>query len=189
MDINAYLDMIPSQNREKPRFRAWLSVCLSIIKDITDCAENMQNAFNVDVAVGKQLDVAGAFAGASRMLPFQPTEASKILSDTDYRKLIRATVARNAWDGTNESLPYLLNNSFPELGIVIHDNQDMSMNAVVRGTFTSLQLEMLNADLLIPRPAGVAMVYEVPVQLQETKIQVYGGLLKTELQGIEEAET
>ncbi len=188
MDINDYLNLIPSENRNKPRFRAWLSSCLGIIKDIADCAESMQRAFSVDHAVGKQLDIVGAYAGVSRKLPFQPTEGSRYLEDTDYRKLIRAKIARNRWDGTNETLPHLLTSSFPEMGIVISDNQDMSINAIVRGSFTTLQLEMLNAGLLLPRPAGVSMIYEVPTTIQETQVQVRGGLMITSNQTIEEAQ-
>jgi hypothetical protein len=182
-----YLDLIPCENRNKPRFRAWLSSCLGIIKDITDCAASMQKAFSVDDAIGKQLDIVGAYAGASRKLPFQPVESSRYLSDPDYRKLIRATIAQNQWDGTNETLPHLLSSSFPEMGIIISDNQDMSINAVVRGTFTTLQLEMLNADLLLPRPAGVSMMYEVPTEIQETQVPVHGGLMITSNQAFEEA--
>jgi len=185
--ITDYLNLIPSENRNKLRFRAWLSLCLGIVKDIADCANTMQRAFSVDEAVGKQLDIVGAYAGVSRKLPFQPVEASRYLSDPDYRKLIRATIAQNGWDGTNETLPHLLSSSFPEMGIVISDNQDMSVNAVVRGTFSTLQLEMLNADLLLPRPAGVAMLYEVPTELQETQVPVHGGLMITSNQMFEEA--
>ena len=185
MNILDYLNLIPSENRNKSRFRAWLSVCLGIVKDIADCAESMQRAFSVDEAVGKQLDIVGGYVGVSRKLPFQPVEGSRYLSDPDYRKLIRATIARNQWDGTNETLPHLLSSSFPEMGIVISDNQDMSVNAIVRGSFTTLQLEMLNADLLLPRPAGVSMTYEVPIEIQETQIQVHGGLMVTSHQQIE----
>lgn len=186
MIVNDYLNLIPSENRNKPRFRAWLSSCLGIVKDISDCAVSMQKAFSVDDAIGQQLDIIGAFAGSLRKLPFQPVEGSRYLPDSDYRKLIRATIAQNQWDGTNETLPHLLSSSFPEMGIIIEDNQDMSVNAVVRGAFSALQLEMLNADLLLPRPAGVSMVYEVPTQIPATDVYVQGGTMVTSTQQIEE---
>lgn len=186
MDIEKYLALIPSENRYKPRFRAWLSFCLGLAKDISDCAESMQKAFSVDHAVGKQLDIVGVYAGVSRKLPFQPVESSRYLSDLDYRKLIRATIAQTQWDGTNETLPHLLSGSFPEMGIVITDNLDMSVTAIARGSFSTLQLEMLNADLLLPRPAGVSMIYEVPTEIQETQIQLHGGVMVTSHQQIRE---
>lgn len=187
MEVTTYLNLISAAHRNKPRYRAWLSSCLQILCDIGNCAASMQKAFSVDDAAGVQLDIVGAYVGASRTLPFQPTEGSRILSDTNYRKLIRAKIAQNLWDGTNESLPYLLDTSFPELGIIIKDNQDMSINAVVRGTFTTRQLEMLTADMLLPRPAGVSVVYEIPPVTQETQLPLRGGVMITSTQQIEEA--
>lgn len=172
MNVSEYLALIPSHHQDKPKYMAWLRAVLTMWVDLINCALDIDRAFSVESAVGPQLDWVGQMVGVSRKLPFTPSEGSRNLNDTDYRRLIKATIAQNAWDGTNESLPKLLNDSFPELGITVTDNMDMTMKAVVRGSFTQLQIEMLNADLLIPRPAGVGMTYEVPGVESETMVQV-----------------
>lgn len=171
MNVTQYLALVPSRHQDKPRYMAWLRAVLSLWVDLANCALAMDKAFSVDQAQGPQLDWVGKMVGVSRQLPFTPSEGGRTLGDDDYRRLIKAAIAQNAWDGTNESLPKLLNDSFPELGITIGDNMDMTMKAVVRGSFTQLQIEMLNADLLIPRPAGVGMTYEVPGVASETTVQ------------------
>ncbi|WP_230141639.1 DUF2612 domain-containing protein, partial [Clostridium neonatale] len=56
MAIDKYLDNITSQHRDKPKYIAWLSSCLNIIDHAYIMTKNMDNDFDLDNAIGKQLD-------------------------------------------------------------------------------------------------------------------------------------
>lgn len=171
-----YEALAPGWNRGKPKWLAFLRLILSQPVQMMEMLDSYTETFSIDTAVGRQLDMLGEMVGASRVLPFAPATAPRRLADEDYRLLIRATVAQNAWDGTNESASAIFGVIFPALGIVLEDKQDMSINVIIRGTLTKIQAEMINAGLLIPHPAGVTMTYEIPETLVSTDIIVQAGI-------------
>ncbi len=171
-----YEELAPSWNRSKPRWLAFLQMILTQATDMMTMLEDFTTTFALDTAVGPQLDMLGSMVGVSRILPFAPVSASRTLGDEDYRLLIRAAVAQNMWDGTNESASNIFSVVFPAFGITLEDKQDMSINVVIRGMFTEIQAEMINAGLMIPHPAGVTMTYEIPETLVSTDIIVQSGV-------------
>ena len=171
-----YEALAPSWNRSKPKWLAFLQMIVGQATDMMTMLEKFETTFSLDAAVGPQLDMLGSIVGVSRVLPFAPVSASRTLGDEDYRLLIRAAVAQNMWDGTNESASDIFNVVFPAFGITLEDQQDMSINVVIRGMFTEIQAEMINAGLMIPHPAGVTMTYEIPETLVSTDIIVQSGV-------------
>lgn len=176
MSNDAWESLVPSANRGQPRFMAFLRLILKQCLSIGELLESFGDAFDLDSAVGAQLDTVGQWVQAERVLPFAPVSAPRRLGDDDYRLLIRAAIARNTWDGTIESLAGIYANVFPAFGIILEDKQNMSINVVIRGSFTELQVEMINAGLLIPHPAGVTMTYEIPETIVSTDIIVQAGV-------------
>lgn len=176
MGTSAYEELVPSFHRGQPKLMEYLRLILNQSADMEALLAAFGDAFDLDTAVGVQLDVIGEWVQASRILPFAPVSSVRRLSDDDYRLLIRAAIARNAWDGTNESLAGIFASVFPAFGITLEDKQDMSINVVIRGSFTELQVEMVNAGLLIPHPAGVTMTYEIPETIISTDIIVQAGV-------------
>ena len=119
-------------------------------------AERLISAFDVDTAEGPQLDILGAIVGINRMLKFQPTDASPLMNDEDYRLCIKAKIIRNQWKGNAADLHDAWMNLFPDTAVFeIQDLQDMSFNIVVSGNFTSLQREIITNGYIIPKPEGV----------------------------------
>jgi hypothetical protein len=70
--IPYYLSLIPSQYQAAPKFMQWMAVLLQPFVDIAICASGLNAAFNINTAIGNQLNVLGQFIGASRTLPFTP---------------------------------------------------------------------------------------------------------------------
>jgi hypothetical protein len=70
--IPYYLSLVPSQWRAAPKFLSWLAALLQPLVDVGICAAGLNAAFDIDTAVGSQLDVLGQFIGVSRTLPFAP---------------------------------------------------------------------------------------------------------------------
>lgn len=155
-----YLSIITSEHRLKPKFVQTVSEMLTPIGDLASCLESYEFNFNLDNAEGKQLDVIGELVGANRVLDFQLSEGgTNILSDDDYRFLIKSKVAQNTWNGGIEGLNEIWTSMFPESTLIIYDYQNMSCTFLLVSSLKGVQLEMLLNDLLLPKPVGVSYEY------------------------------
>jgi len=67
-DINQYLGLVPSENKEKTKFIALLTTLLNPLIDGQNIALDVVNKYDLDQAYGKQLDVVGEWVGQSRTL-------------------------------------------------------------------------------------------------------------------------
>jgi hypothetical protein len=102
------------------------------------------------------LDILGLIVGVKRELPFQPSNGvSPLLDDDTFRLLIRAKVVKNQWDGKIGTLKAAWKLLFPTGTIKIQDNQDMSLIVTMTGNFSSIIVDLINNDFIVPRPEGV----------------------------------
>lgn len=181
-EVQDYLDLITSAFQGKPNFTAVITALVSAPVQIQKVMQSMIPLFDVDVAVGDQLDVIGEWVGVSRNIaipiagvffswdgtnPFvgwdygtwqpssQPTDITS-LPDDAYRTLIRAKIAANSWDGTTDGAYAIWDQVFPDSTILIQDNQDMTYDlAVVGGIIDSLTLALLTGGYIPLKPEGV----------------------------------
>lgn len=163
MAIDSYLNNITSEHRDKPNFIAWLSAHLNIIDDIYNVLKGMDNAFDIDNAIGNQLDTLGVIIGRERTLTFQPENGfNPVLTDDYYRLVLKAKIAFNMWDGTIPSMYTIWNNIFGNdsyLSLQIKDNQDMSFDAYLTGYTDEIQQDLIQHGYIIPKPQGVRVNY------------------------------
>lgn len=160
MAIDKYLDNITSQHRDKPKFIAWLSSSLNIIDHAYIMTKNMDNDFDLDNAIGQQLDILGQIIGRKRTLTFQPLNGhNPVLDDETYRLVLRAKVAMNMWDGKTESAYEIWNNIFDDIGLQLQDNQDMSLTAYVTGYVNQIRQDLIQHGYIVPKPEGVRINY------------------------------
>ena len=157
MELNDYLSLIPPMNHDQPNFTAFLSAVLSQVADMDDLRQSLLTFFALDTATGEQLDILGRLTGASRTLPFEPATTDRVLSDTDFRLLIRATILRSRWPGTLDTYPALISTLFPDTAITVTDNMDMSVTITAPTTLSAAAKEMLSHGFLLPVPPGVAV--------------------------------
>jgi len=124
-NLAAYLGLVTSEHTTKPKYIATLSGALQPLMDIQNVLAGMRQAFDVDTAIGVQLDVLGQWVGASRLVPVTitgvyfswdtagvgwdqgawlgpgaPLTTLTTLPDEQFRTLIRARIANNNWDGS-----------------------------------------------------------------------------------------
>ena len=160
MANDSYLKLVTSKHWDKPKFLAWLTANLDVIDDADTAIMAIDADFDIDSAVGNQLDVIGLLVGRSRTLDFQPSVASPTLDDATYRFVLKAKVAQNQWDGTILGLYKIWEAVFPLTSIKVTDNQDMSCDILFVGqNFTDLQRELLSHGYVIPKAQSVAFSY------------------------------
>jgi hypothetical protein len=157
-----YLNLITSEHIQRPRFMALVEAMLKPLEGISILFSEWDKAFDIELAVGKQLDVVGAVVGMNRQLPYISKYGSSILSDDDYRFLIKAKSIINRWDGSREMMMKTWSETFPRTLLLIDDHQDMSADLLISGMRTTDYIEeMIENDLLLPRGEGVRYNYSI----------------------------
>lgn len=167
--LDGYLNMIPSANRDKPKFIADLSIDLKIFDILFTLSGKIDSIYKIDNAFGSWLDVIGEIVGASRVVSISETEAYT-LSDEDYKIYIKSKIAKNSWNGQIDSLQDLWFELFGKrIGIV--DNQDMSIGIYLIGEYSDNMIRLIKAHKIVPKPVGVLVHY---YRFAQGKIFSYG---------------
>lgn len=154
---NSYKSIITSEHRNKPKFNSTVSVLLQKLQDYWQAGEMLITGFEIDNSQGKQLDWIGAKVGANRTVNLNNIEAYN-LTDVDYKILIKAQIAKNSWKGGIEDLQNLWQNLFGSRLIII-DNQDMSIDIYLLGNLSETIINLIKANVVIPKPASVKINY------------------------------
>jgi hypothetical protein len=186
-DVTPYTARITSEHAQAPKFMATVAALAQPAADLVAQLHGVTAAYDLDTAVGKQLDVVGAWVGATRHLttpitgvyfslddavlgldaaywlgPFDPTTGLTDLPDEPYRVLLRAAIAANHWDGSIPQAYAIWNTLFWNygLGVIIQDNGDMTMYQMLTGLAPDvITLALFNTGKLALKPAGVAVTF------------------------------
>ena len=187
-DLNDYTALITSEHRDMSRFMATIAAVVQPLVDQMNLLASMPGKFDLDAAVGAQLDDVGRWVGVSRRIrtpltgiyfsfdiaglgfdqgiwkgPFDPDTGLTVLDDDTYRLVIRAKIGANHWDGTLEQSAAILNSIFgANTHVFIEDHQDMSMTIGISGKVPSAVFLALLAGGYIPlKPEGVRVNYTI----------------------------
>ena len=144
-ELNSFLSLFPGATREKPRFMALAAAVLRQAADLAALTEEMQSGFSFAGAEGKQLDDLAAAVGLAR------ADLGTEVPDESFRRYLLAKLALWTWDGTNETVPAVLEAACP--GSILTDNGD--------GTVT------VSGGSVLPIPAGIGKT----IQNSECRIQ------------------
>jgi Protein of unknown function (DUF2612) len=136
-----YLDKVTSLHRKQPDYNAMLAMVLQPFSDLQAFLRELPQQFDVDVAIGAQLDVVGLWVGVTRNIPvpdvspffslddpnlargfdkgiwkgpYTPGTTLSALGDDDFRRVIKARIAANSWDCTIPSANSILAGLFAE---------------------------------------------------------------------------
>jgi len=183
-DITPYLALIPPENNKQPDFMAVMAMLLQPLADQLQVTTGMFDLFDLDEAVGQQLDFVGQWIGPTRYLEvalpdvyfsfdvtglgfdqgvWAPNGGATVLTalpDAQYRLLLYATVATNHWDGTVPGAETALNSFWNPFGYweYIIDNQDMTMTFLLVGPpLNAINAALYYGGFLDVVPAGVGV--------------------------------
>lgn len=175
-------DRIYAQYRDKPKAVAWYAIARKLGGSIEAAAQAVRKSYDIDTAVGEQLNVIGrivvaprSFVGSIPMNPglFDLTDGDEFgdddamfsaltidqdgqLSDELYRLVIKAKIVKNNGDATIENILDGMNFLLPKAQVLrVTDSEDMSFSIEFYGQITSLErFALLNAGL-VPKPQAV----------------------------------
>lgn len=152
--------LVTSQHWDKCKFLAWLTSNLNVVDGADVVIKGLDEDFDIDTAIGIQLDILGVQIGVNRKLNFQPSTSDPTLDDDTYRFVLKAKVAQNQWDGTIIGLYRLWDIVSPASPIKVVDNQDMTCDILFVGqNFTDLQKELIANGYIMPKTQCVTYSY------------------------------
>jgi len=158
--VSYYNGLFTSQYQMSSNLLLWGEFLFGVLNSVGDVARTLCGDFDIDYAVGNQLDIIGEIVGQNRTLSFQPSSSpsNPIMDDELYRLVLKCKVAINHWDGKIQSIESKWQKIFPDTLISIVDNFDMSMTvSVIGGELEAIVQEMIQNDMIIPRPQGVLL--------------------------------
>ncbi|MCT4701515.1 DUF2612 domain-containing protein [Enterobacteriaceae bacterium H20N1] len=186
---NRYSELIPSWQQEAPKFFTTVEAVTTAFTAQQLVNNSLIPHFDLDKASGAQLDILGQWIGQTRRITapiedfFFSLDSVDLgfdygywknrydaefgfidLDDGNYRTVLRAKIGANNWDGTNETLPAILQNIYPKKDILISfsDNQDMTMTVSVKGkSISNITKEIIRQGYLAIKPGGITVHYEI----------------------------
>lgn len=153
--MSKYTDLITNYHSQKPLFVDHIDLITRPLSDVAGAMTALITEFDIDEAIGVQLDILGKWIGRTRVVsqpisgiyfsfdtdglgfdqgvwqgPYDPDAGFTNLSDDVYRIVLKAKIAINHWNGTNETLPEILDTALAGSGLTMQivDNQDMTIS-------------------------------------------------------------
>lgn len=172
--MSKYTELITNYHAGKPRFVAHVDLSTRPLTDASTALQGLITAFDIDSAVGSQLDILGEWIGRTRIVsqpisgvyfsfdtdglgwdqgiwqgPYDPDAGYTSLSDDTYRIVLKAKIAINNWNGQNDTLPPILETALEGSGLKMQivDNQDMTISVWVfpEEDISQVSLELIAA--------------------------------------------
>jgi len=187
MILTDYLSLITSQHRDKDNFVAMNSFDVSPYQKMQTILDDIPNLYDVDLAIGVQLDTIGEWVGVSRRVntpltgvyfewdnvdtmigwdsgswigQFDSTTGLSFLPDDSYRRLIKTKIASNTWNGSITMAYDIWETIFTNSYIIIQDNQDMTMSIGIAGEkLGAVDQALLTGGYIPLKPMGVGVNY------------------------------
>lgn len=201
--MSKYTDLITNYHRHKPLFVDHIDLITRPLSDVASAMTALITEFDIDEAVGSQLDILGKWIGRTRVVsqpisgiyfrfdtdglgydqgvwqgPFDPDAGFTNLSDDVYRIVLKAKIAINHWNGQNETLPDILDTALVGSGLnmQIIDNQDMTISVWVFAPngMNAVSLELLAAIKQGYLTVKAAGVYSGEILTQSVGTQFFG---------------
>ena len=152
--IAYYVNLLVLQYRQKPNARAMVATTVTpVLMDYLPVA--VQDAFDLNTAVGKQLDIIGKYCGVTR---YNNTFSGPItLTDSDFLSLIKMAITQNNAGSSLADIQALLNMFFPG-DILVFDFQNMRLDYYLTPAIGSAELaQVFVTSNILPKPMGVQL--------------------------------
>lgn len=183
-NVSSWLAKVTSEYASQPDYMQMLTVTFQPIADIIAILESIPAAYDLDTAVGVQLDADGVWIGIGRNITtplsgvFFSWDTNNLgwgqgnwtpginltnlvsLPDAQYRTLLYAKIAANHWNGSIPGAYAVFDQIFKNtgFGVLIQDLQGMHMAMALTGPIPDAVTQALfTAGYFNLKPAGVRM--------------------------------
>lgn len=148
-----YSNLLILQYHNKPKAKATVEATVGLLPD--ELIQEVIAGFNIETAVGKQLDILGIYVGVDRFYDNEGVIES--LDDEDYRILIKLKAIANTSDLSHKSLDDALYQFFGN-DVRMDSEGNMEMSYFVPKGKTAIIRAAIQKEVL-PRPMGVRVAY------------------------------
>ena len=149
-----YANLLIIQYRQKPQAYATIKATTKAAI-INQLPLAVQNAFDLETAVGVQLDILGKYVVVVRTRSH--FSGAVTLDDDDFRQLIKIKIIQNSSGSSLADIQNLLQLFFPGV-LFVFDHQDMRMSYYLDSNEISTELaEFFVMGGFLPRPMGVQL--------------------------------
>ena len=154
--VSDYLKLVTRLHASQPKYNAMLAAVLQPFSDLQAFLNSIPAQFDIDQAIGAQLDIVGQWVGQSRFIsvplpniffswddpnlakgwdrgiwkgPYATVNGLSALDDDTYRLLLKTIVIANSWNGTISAAQAILNmffDDFPSTYVFIDDHTTVS---------------------------------------------------------------
>lgn len=182
-DTDAYVGLITPYHRQRPRYSTVVSFLTEPLRTLQGFIDDIPRAFDLDQAVGVQLDVVGEWVGRSRFVkipianaffsfdaqlkgldegvwwqPFDTLYGLTRMDDDTYRLVLRSKIAANNWNGTTDGAVAAFAYIFPSgaTKLFVDDNDDMTATYAISGKIpNALFLSLFSLGYVPIKSAGI----------------------------------
>ena len=148
-----YSNLLIMQYNGKPKAKATIEACVALLPD--DLLLEVLHGFDIETAVGKQLDILGEYVGVDRY--YLVDNQAQLLNDEDYRILIKLKAISNTSTLSHKALEESLYDFFGNT-VRMDSNGNMEMTYFVPKNKTPIIQAAIQKEVL-PKPMGVRCNY------------------------------
>lgn len=183
-DTSYFTGLVADEHKDKLRYIQTVSLSTQGYADQIALCSQAYDLYDLDNAVGSQLDAVGLWVGLSRFVAldvvqyfswdtqgvgwdqgvwWEVGDAESMvttLQDTQYRNLLKVKIACNHFDGTLPSALAILNNAVSTDGCTVTATEgDMSVTFNVAGDISTVMKAVIENNYIALKPAGIAVNY------------------------------
>lgn len=150
-----YSNLLILQYHNKPKAKATVEATVDLLPD--SLIQEVTNGFDLNTAVGKQLDILGKYIGLDRS--YIKDGAVSLLSDEDYRLLLKLKVVCNTSDYSHKNIDESLYEAFGT-EIRMDSEGNMEMTYFIPAEAVDV-IEAAVQKGVLPKPMGVNLNYVI----------------------------
>lgn len=150
-----YSNLLILQYHNKPKAKATIESTVSLLPD--DLIMDVINGFDIETAIGKQLDILGEYIGIDRY--YLVDNQAELLSDDDYRLLMKLKAISNTSNLSHKALDDSLYDFFGNT-VRMDSDGNMEMTYFVPKDKTPIIQAAIQKEVL-PKPMGVRCSYVI----------------------------
>ena len=179
-----FTGLVTTEHQDKPRYIETVSLSTQGFADQIALCNQAYDLYDLDNAVGVQLDAVGMWIGLSRFVSldiqqffswdteglgwdqgvwWEIGDAESVvtqLQDAQYRQLLKIKIACNKFDGTLPSAIKILSDAVSTDGCTVTASEGrMSVAFTITGPISNVMKAVISGNYIPLKPAGIAVTY------------------------------